>query len=326
MAACRQATELASQLLTFSTGGEPRKRSQDLDDLVREVVGFALRGSSVRAEFDLPQGELWALVDRGQLTQVLHNLVVNAQQAMPRGGTLSVEGAVVKIGATWSEGGRPLDPGRYVRLAISDEGEGIGPEHLEHLFDPWFTTKEEGTGLGLAISHSVVVRHGGAITVDSVPGGGATFRIYLPAITAPKVIDEPDSGRNPAVPPLPGRRILVMDDEELVREVVGEMLSVLGHEVAFASDGAQAVGSYEEARAAGRPFDAVVMDLTIPGGMGGREAMRLLRDSDPQAVVIASSGYANDGLLANFQDEGFRAVLPKPYQVRDLAAVLSEVL
>ncbi len=324
--ACRQATELASQLLTFATGGEPVKRTLDLASLVKEAVAFSLRGTAVRPVFDLPRGALWAQVDRGQLTQVLHNLALNAKQAMPQGGTVEVEGAVVRIGAAWSEGGFALDPGPYVRIALSDSGGGIDSEHLERLFDPWFTTKEEGTGLGLAIAHSVVVRHGGAITVDSVPGGGATFRIYLPAAEAAEATEVADSGRNPIVPVAPGRRILVMDDELLVREVVGEMLTVLGHEVAYASDGAEAVREVEEARRFGRPFDAVIMDLTIPGGMGGREAMRQLRASQPDAVVIASSGYANDGLLANFQEEGFRAVLPKPYQVRDLAQVLSEVL
>jgi PAS domain S-box-containing protein len=324
--ACRQATALASQLLTFSTGGEPIKRCLNLNPLIQEVVGFALRGTTVRPEFDLPAEELWSEVDPGQLAQVLHNLATNARQAMPNGGTLTIEAANVDIGAKWNEGGRPLDPGRYVRVAISDEGGGIDPANFRNLFDPWFTTKEEGTGLGLAVAHSVVVRHGGAITVDSVVGQGSTFRIYLPAAEPPEEVEQADSGRNPPIPAMAGRRVLVMDDEELVREVVGAMLIALGHEVAYASDGAQALRSYAESRTLGRPFDVVIMDLTIPGGMGGREAMRLLRETDPDAIVIASSGYVNDGTLANFESEGFRAVLPKPYLVRDLAQVLSEVV
>ncbi len=324
MVACRQATDLASQLLTFATGGEPMKRRIDLGALVREVATFSLRGTRVRADLDLPEGLWWAEVDRGQLSQAIHNLVLNALQAMPHGGTVTIESANVTIGAAWNEGSRPLEPGRYVRVAIADEGGGIEPEHLDRLFDPWFTTKEEGSGLGLAVAHSVVVRHGGAITVDSVAGEGSTFRIYLPGVDPE---EEPALVSTRAVLPVaPGRRVLVMDDESLVREVVGEMLSLLGHEVAYAIDGSEALASYEEARIHGRPYHAVIMDLTIPGGMGGREAMRRLQELDPSAVVIASSGYANDGTLASFAEEGFRAVLPKPYQVRDLARVLGEVL
>ncbi len=324
MLACRQATELASQLLTFATGGEPVKRCIDLAALVKEVSNFSLRGTGVRAELDLPRGLWWSEVDRAQLSQAIHNLVINALQAMPRGGTVTIEAANVTIGAAWSEGGRILEPGRYVRVAIADEGEGIAAENLEHLFDPWFTTKEEGSGLGLAVAHSVVVRHGGAITVDSVPGEGSTFRIYLPGVDPRS--DEVQVPQRPIRPMVSGRRILVMDDELMVREVVGEMLTVLGHSVAFAKDGAEALASYEEARAGDRPYHAVIMDLTIPGGMGGREAMQRLRELDPAAIVIVSSGYANDGALASFKEEGFRAVLPKPYQVRDLARVLGEAL
>jgi len=212
-----------------------------------------------------------------------------------------------------------LPRGRFVRISVKDSGCGIPREHLPRLFDPYFSTKPGGSGLGLAVSYSIVKKHGGQILVDSEPGRGTTFFVYLPASERAPAPQEPATSQ----PGTGTRRILVMDDEQIVRDIVEAMLAQLGYEATSVQDGAAAIGSYEQARAQGRPFDAVIMDLTIPGGMGGKEAIRELLARDPGVRAIVSSGYSNDPVMANHAEHGFCGVISKPYRLGDLAAALA---
>ncbi|MEW6386455.1 MAG: PAS domain S-box protein [Thermodesulfobacteriota bacterium] len=313
-----RATDLAQQLLTFAKGGEPIKEVASLGDIIKESASFACRGSHVRCKFAFPE-DLWPVeVDAGQISQVIQNLIINSIQAMPTGGTVSI--ATENMNLT-SQSALPLQPGRYVKISVRDRGLGIPTEHLANIFDPYFTTKQKGSGLGLAIVYSIIKRHGGHITVDSRLGAGTTCYIYLPA-SQKKV--EPK--RKSAMELVTGKgKILVMDDEEIVRGVAGKILTLLGYEVEFAGDGAKAVEMYQQALDSGRPFDAVVMDLTVPGGMGGEEAMRRLLEIDPRAKGIVSSGYADDTIVTNFKEFGFSGVIKKPYRVEDFSRVFQEI-
>jgi PAS domain S-box-containing protein len=316
-----RARDLTRQLLTFSRGGEPMKKPFDSAHLARESAALALAGR--RSGCRVEAGEdLWpADGDEGQIGQVLRNLLVNADQAMGAGGTVEIRCENVTPSLA---GGIPLVPGRYVKITVTDEGSGIAPENLERVFDPYFTTKTGGSGLGLAVTYSVVTKHGGHVEVSSRPGEGAAFSLYLPAAEAssspasPTEQDREDLGG--------AGKILVMDDEEFIREATFEILTDLGYHVHVARDGREAIEIYQRARGEGVPFDVVVMDLTIPGGMGGQEAIGKLRALDPGVRAIVSSGYANDPVMANFRDHGFDNVVAKPYTVTALVDTLKAVL
>jgi two-component system cell cycle sensor histidine kinase/response regulator CckA len=207
-------------------------------------------------------------------------------------------------------------------VTLKDQGIGISPELLERIFDPYFTTKQKGSGLGLATTLSIVTQHGGYIMVDSQLGRGATFRLYLPAQEEAGLPEKPVEAK-----PLEGHgRILVMDDDPLVREVMDKMLRKLGYEPVFAQEGREALELYARGQASGEPFAAVILDLTIPGGMGGTEAIQHLLAQDPQVKAVVSSGYADDTIMADFKAFGFQGVIAKPYRLADLARVLQEVL
>ena len=314
-----RAKDLTQQLLTFSKGGEPVKHTTNIGDLVRESAQFALHGSNVCCTFSIDEGLLPADVDDGQIAQVVHNLIINADQAMPNGGTMLIRGTNVTL---------PLDnpyalkPCNHIQLSIQDEGTGIHPEHLKKIFDPYFTTKQKGSGLGLAVAYSIIARHDGQLTVDSKFGHGTTFTILLPASEETNVIGTRKTGSV-----LAGHgRILVMDDEDFIRELVSAMLPKMGYEVAVALDGQAAVEIYKEALEAGNPFDAVVLDLTVPGGMGGKEAVRQLRALDPNVRAIVSSGYSNDPVMANHARYGFCGAVKKPYLIQDMSQLLNAVI
>lgn len=314
--ASRRAKDLTKQLLTFARGGAPVKRPVDLAHTIRESAGFSARGSSIKCEFEMPVHLPAVEADEGQISQVIHNLVLNAEQAMPGGG-------VIRITAGEAGPGPNERPGRYLNVRVSDTGTGIDEAHLARIFDPYFTTKSEGSGLGLATVYSVVKNHGGFIEVESSPGVGTTFSVYLPITDRPP--EEKDALRHETV--VRGRgRILVMDDEEIVREAAGAILEELGYEVAFAAHGAEAIDRYREAMDEGRTFDAVLMDLTIPAGMGGREAVKRLLEMDPGARVIVSSGYSNDDIMSEYTSFGFKAVIAKPYMVGELSRTVKGVL
>jgi CheY-like chemotaxis protein len=263
---------------------------------------------------------LWPLeADEGQLGQVLNNLLLNADQAMPAGGTVTVEADNVTL-ADRSE--VPLPGGRYVRVRVVDEGVGIAEELLPKIFDPYFTTKQKGSGLGLSTVYAIVRSHDGHVGVHSKPGAGATFTIHLPARPDLAAATEPAVER-----PCRGHgRILVMDDEESVRAMLGKMLVSLGFEACFATEGEEALRRYREALAVGRGFDAVILDLTVPGGLGGQETLQRLRESDPGVVALVSSGYSTDPVMAEYAAFGFRGVLTKPYTVAQLSEALRDII
>ena len=324
--ACHYASDLTRQLLTFAKGGAPIKRTAVLNDLVRDAVTFALHGTRLVCDFDLA-GDLRPVeVDRNQFRQVLDNIVINAVQATPEGGRLAIAARNVEV--TPEAPVADLPPGPYVCVSIRDSGTGIAAEALSKIFDPFFTTKEGGSGLGLATSYSIVKKHDGTILVDSVPGEGARFAVYLPAsgegagrpaTTVPTHVVEPrrpeDAHRG---------RVLFMDDEEPLRELVGDMLRHLGYEVVGAKDGQTAIDAFVEARKVGRPFDVVIVDLTVPGAMGGFETVQLLRELEPGVRAVVSSGYSNDPVMANHRVHGFRGMIAKPYQMAELDRVLRE--
>ena len=316
-----RAKDLTQQLLTFSKGGLPVKKTISIAQLIRDSVNFVLRGSSVRCEFFLSE-DLWPVeVDEGQITQVIHNLVINAQQAMPQGGVIQIYGENVMISAEEAGLGLPLPAGNYIKISLKDSGVGIPEEHLTKIFDPYFTTKEKGSGLGLTTVYSIIQKHKGYITAQSKLGAGTTFHLYLPASqksipTENRVEENPPSGKG---------KILIMDDENIVTEAVSQMLSYMGYQVEVAKDGSEAIQLYQKAKELGQPFQVTIMDLTVPGGMGGKEAIARLREIDPHVKAIVSSGYSNDPVMANFQQYGFSGVIAKPYRWEELSKLLQNL-
>lgn len=318
--ACIRASDLTGQLLIFSKGGVPVKRLvSSLGELIKDTASFAVSGSNVRCEFYLEEG-LWPVeVDEGQISQVINNLVINAQQAMPEGGVIKIETKNV----TRSEPELvPSEYGRYVSIAAEDHGIGIPKDYLTKIFDPYFTTKQKGSGLGLATVYSIIKNHDGYIEVESELEKGTEFKVYLPAshqtVVASSDISEGFvEGRG---------RILVMDDEEGVREAVGEMLKHLGYKVDFAIDGNEAIEKYRIARKSGRSFDLLIMDLNVPGGLGGKEAVSRLLEIYPDVKAIVSSGYSNDPVMSEYRKYGFMGVITKPYKIDELSKKIQEVI
>jgi len=312
--------DLTQQLLTFAKGGTPILHTVAVGGLLKGSTTFALRGSNVRCEFAIPD-DLWAVeIDEGQINQVINNLIINAKQAMLDGGTISVhcENIVLDAGRSL-----PLDAGAYIRISVVDKGTGITQEHLQKIFDPFFTTKQEGSGLGLATSYSIVQKHNGHISVESQIGVGTAFHIYLPASSKQVAIVEEKAEKKPT----PGKgRILVMDDEKHLRNLADGVLGSIGYKVTTAIDGEEAIELYEVAMDSGDPFDAVIMDLTIPGGMGGKEAIKKLTEIDPGVKAIVSSGYSTDPVMADFREYGFSGVIAKPYRISELSEVLHGVI
>lgn len=308
---------LTRQLLTFAKGGAPLKEIASIKDILKESCLFVLHGSKSNCEFSIAEDLLPAEVDVGQVNQVIQNIVINASQAMPEGGVIQVsaENLVLEDGQ-----GLAVKPGRYIRISIKDQGIGIGESDLLKIFDPYFTTKHDGSGLGLATSYSIIRKHEGYIVVESCPGVGTTFLIYLPA-------SENAIPKKAKLRLIKGQgKILVMDDEEALRKVLDKMLKQLGYKSEPARDGAEAVEMYKNAIESDNPYDAVILDLTVPGGVGGKDAVKKLLEIDPEAKAIVSSGYSNDPVLSNFREYGFKSILPKPFGYLLLGKILYEVL
>jgi PAS domain S-box-containing protein len=314
--ACKRAVSLASQLLTFGKGGAPIVRTASVAQLLAASVDLARAGSQVRFDLAIPD-DLWpAEIDAGQISQAFHNLLINARQAVPEGGVVEVRAENVVI----EDGALSINAGKYVRIFVRDYGCGIAPEILPRIFDPYFTTKETGSGLGLATAYSIVTKHQGHIRADSTLGQGSTFCIHLPAseitpVTQPAAVVWRGAGR-----------ILVMDDEEAIRTLLELMMRQLGYEVECASDGSEAIEIFTRATASGLGFAGVLLDLTVPGRMGGQEAAEELRKIDPSVKLIVSSGYADVPILAEFQKYGFDDVVRKPYTLAELSDVLARVI
>ncbi|GFO61447.1 hypothetical protein GMST_37720 [Geomonas silvestris] len=313
-----RAAELAHQLLTFAKGGQPLKKVVSLRNLVAESVSLALRGTSVQARISLAMDLRHIEADAGQMNQAFNNIVINAVHAMSGGGTLAVSGENVLL----EPGNRlSLPPGPYVKLQFQDDGCGIRQADLKNIFDPYFTTKSGGNGLGLASTLSIVRKHGGHIMVNSELGVGTSFDLFLPATEERAPEHEPLREAVRGEPA--GGCVLVMDDEEMVRVLAAQILNYLGYQVTTCTDGAQAIAQYREAREQGAPFLAVIMDLTIPGGMGGKEAAQHILAYDPTARLVVSSGYSNDLALSDYTDFGFCGAVRKPYKVSELAETLA---
>ncbi len=322
--ASMRARDLAQQLLTFARGGAPIKKTASIGKLIQDTVSFSLRGTHSRSEFVLG-ANLWpAEIDSGQISQVIGNLVVNADQAMPNGGTLTVKCDNFCYDLGSSEFIPDLQPGDYIRIEVKDQGVGIQPDCLKRIFDPYFTTKPKGTGLGLATTYSIIKNHNGLITVDSRVHHGSTFTIYLPALRNHEVPAEPPRQFNEII--TGSGRVLIVDDEEAIRALVEFTLSNLGYEVYQAESALEGVNLYREKLEAGERFDAVILDLTLPGGMGGKEALKKLIEIDPTVNAIVSSGYAMDATMSRYRDFGFRGVIAKPYEAAELGKIVHEVI
>ncbi len=311
-----RAKGLTGQLLTFAKGGEPIKDVANLDEVIRDSADFVLRGGKVSCRYDF-ETKLWpVMIDSGQVSQVIQNMVINAQQAMPRGGEIAI--SCHNLSET---------DGDFVRLIIRDEGEGIEPAVVERIFDPYFTTRDEGNGLGLAVSHSIIHKHNGRLRVESTPGKGTAFIIDLPAaqsgaavVNGGKTVQDMHSGV------VKGGRVMIMDDERPLRDLAALMLGRLGYETVKTAHGREAVDRYQELFKAGKAPDLVIMDLTVPGGMGGREAAAEILALDPAARLVVASGYSNDPVMARCREFGFRAAISKPYQLTELRAVINQVM
>ncbi|MBL7959081.1 PAS domain S-box protein [bacterium] len=316
--ASERARDLTQQLLTFSKGGAPVRKTSSISDLLRDSANFSSAGSNVRCEFAISPN-LWQVdMDGGQMSQVINNLIINARQAMPNGGVVTIEALNIIFDSDNTKYGVLLKKGNYIKIAVRDQGMGIAPENLQKIFDPYFTTKKTGSGLGLATSYSIIKNHEGAITAESISGKGTTFIIVLPASKNIMPVQKVQESR-----PAPAHgKILIMDDEDIIAEMSETMLTELGYQVRTAKDGKEAIEMYIKHKNAGSPFDVVIMDLTIPGGMGGEEAIKQLIDFDPNVKAIVSSGYSNDPIMANYKNFGFTNVLTKPYQIRELARII----
>ncbi|MGE0472808.1 MAG: PAS domain S-box protein [Nitrospirales bacterium] len=317
--ACLRARDLTKQLLTFAKGGVPVKSTTSISAIIVDTVDFALRGSDVRCVQEVAD-DLWPVeADEGQISQVLQNLVINADQAMPEGGTIHLEARNLLISVPTH---LPLKPGRYVQVSVSDQGVGIPAEHLPKIFDPYFTTKQKGSGLGLATTYSILKGHDGHIEVASTLGKGTKFQIYLPASS---VEQNPQPEKKEGLFQGQGR-MLIMDDEVEILEVLKNMLKELGLEADAVRDGQRAMELYARAYKKGTPYTATILDLTIPGGMGGKETFRQIKSFDQTARVIVSSGYSNDPLMADAAKFGISGIIAKPYNIDDLSHVLRKVL
>ncbi|HON78918.1 MAG TPA: GAF domain-containing protein [Spirochaetota bacterium] len=313
------AKDLTRQLLTFSKGGAPIKTTTSIENLLRDTVNFVLSGSNVRAAYSIPP-DLWgAHIDEGQISQVIHNLIINSRQAMPEGGTITinVENTTISDEDTTA----PVH-GDYIKIEIIDEGPGIPKDNLQKIFDPYFTTKDTGSGLGLAVCYSIVKNHGGSITVQSGDNNGTMFTLYLPAVK-----DAGIQQKKPAGKKFTGNgKILIMDDDPSVLKITQLTLEHMGYETACSRHGEETIDIYKKAAESNKPFDAVIMDLTIPGRMGGAQTIQKIRELDPGVKAIVASGYSNDPIMARFGEYGFAAVLAKPYRREELGEVLERVI
>ncbi|MFC1669160.1 PAS domain S-box protein [Spirochaetota bacterium] len=314
-----RARDLTQQLLTFSKGGAPIMKTTSIKELLIDTVNFVLSGSNVKCDFQISEDVWNAKIDEAQISQVIHNIVLNARQAMPKGGkiTINAENTVISPNEILKNENK-----NSIIITIKDEGEGIHRKNLQKIFDPYFSTKENGTGLGLSVTYSIIKKHDGHISVKSKIGSGTTFEIYLPAstekidqLTDKVVIDFATTGK-----------ILLMDDEKMILDVGERMLSRMGFDVVKAKNGEEAIELYKKSKTNGEPFKCIIMDLTIPDGMGGKETIEILKDYDPDVKAIVSSGYSNDPVMANFKDYGFIAIVEKPYRLEEIKNILQKIL
>ncbi len=316
-----RAKDLSNQLLTFSKGGEPVKKIIPIEKLVKESAIFSLRGSNIILEFSIPP-ETWNVnVDKGQMDQVISNICINANQAMPKGGVLNISCENI----TLSDDNQifSLNKGKYVKISIADSGIGIPSDHLRNIFDPYYSTKQRGSGLGLTTAYSIIKKHYGHVLAESELEKGTTFHIYIPASL--EQIPEEKEKREDTLPARSGK-ILIMDDDDVIRDVVCMNLKSLGFTAESAKDGTEAIALYNKSIKSETPYDLLIMDLTIPGGMGGKETIKMLKKINSKVKVIVSSGYSNDPIMSNYTDYGFSGTLIKPYNIKELNTTVNQLL
>ncbi len=325
--ASEQAKNLTKRLLTFSKGGAPVKKVVSISPIIESAVDFTLSGSNVKCEFSIPKDLSLVEIDESQIGQAIYNVVVNSMEAMPKGGTLRVGADDVTIDP---ENNITLNAGKYLRISIEDHGIGIPEGVLGKIFNPYFSTKvmgsQKGMGLGLSISHSIIKRHGGDIEIVSEAGAGTICYIYLPASEKEKTDIRPAT-RHIKEKPIAGRgRVLVMDDEKMLRKVCSQMLNYLGYEVVLSEDGAEAFEMYEKAMHSGQPFDVVILDLTVRGGIGGEETIVKLAEIDPGVKGIVSSGYSDNPVISDYKSYGFSGAIAKPYRINELGRAMDRIM
>ena len=317
--AALHAKDLSYQLLTFSKGGVPIKKTTSIVEIIKESTRFTLKGSNVNCEFNINEKIYPSDVDQGQISQVINNLIINAIQAMPQGGTITITCENIDVDSSFNVN---LKEGSYTKISIADQGLGISKDNIEKVFDPYFTTKETGSGLGLASCYSIINKHDGYISLESTIDVGTTFHIYLPS-SKKKQITKKSKKENIITG---NGKILVMDDEQIVREILGKILQYLGYEPFFAKNGNEAISLYTQSLKSGECFDAVIMDLTIPGGMGGDEVIKKLLKIHPEVQAIVSSGYSNDPIMSNYTKYGFKGIAKKPVNIKELSVTLNNII
>lgn len=316
-----KASNLSKQLLTFSEESNTIKEMVSMKEIIEESIGFFLSGSNVDYRLELPDNLPLVMADKGQIDHLLHSIISNADDAMPEGGTITITGEKVEID---KKSPFPIKPGLYVKVSIKDEGAGIPQKYLEQIFDPYFSTKERGTGLGLASAYAIIKKHNGHIDVLSEMGNGTTISLFLPEYL--EIKNEPDSKKNGPKKSVKNKKILLMDDEEIIRVSAQKLLVRMGYEVELCSNGDEMLTLYKKFYLKNDQFDVVIMDLTIPGGMGGKAAMKKLLEIDPNAKGILLSGYSNDEVMENFKEYGFSGVVAKPYLIEELKKTLLSVI
>jgi len=311
-----RARDITQQLLTFAKGGAPVKELASIEEIIHESADFSLRGSNCKCRFLFAQELSSTEIDKGQFSQVINNLIINATHAMPEGGIITINGENITLS---DNPPASLSPGDYLKITIQDQGSGIPEEIKEKIFDPFFTTKEQGSGLGLASSYTIIKNHGGHIQISETSSQGTSFTIFLPASTKKPVIKQDST-----IATCKGSgQILLLDDEEMILETTSWILEHLGYKVDPVNDGAAALTAYRHSLEQNRPYDLLIFDLTIPGGMGGIETLKKILELNPKARAIVSSGYSNDPAMANFTDYGFIDCIAKPYTVGKLSEVLN---
>lgn len=315
---------LTQQLITFSKGGEPAKKIINLNSLVRKTVENILAGSEITARFFIPDGLNQIVADEEQIGQAIGNIVANAREAMPSGGSVTV--SVNRVSFTEPRDTIPLDAGNYVRISIMDEGYGISEDVLPRIFDPYFSTKvmgsQKGMGLGLAVVYSIARKHGGGVTVESTPRHGTIFHVFLPLPLPAVVSKAPEVQTRTA----PKGKILFMDDEKIIRDIAEQIIGALGYEAVLARNGLEVIDLYNKEQDSGGRFQVVILDLSVRRGMGGRETMERLLRLDPRVKALISSGYTNDPIIARHREFGFAGAITKPYRARDLKELLEHVI
>jgi PAS domain S-box-containing protein len=326
LVASKTAKNLTQKLITFSKGGSPNKEIAEVDRLVRSATDFTLSGSNIKCNYTFPADLHLIDVDQSQVGQAIHNVIMNAREAMHAGGSIHVAAA----NAVVTDEVATLMAGDYVKISVSDQGNGIPPDEFDKIFEPYYSTKKRGnargTGLGLSICRSIIRKHGGDVTVASQMGGGTTIQLYVPAAD-PRASRKIPTERPREQPPIFGEgKILVMDDDPMIRDLAGEILWHLGYEAEFATDGKEAIALYRKSMKSAKPFDAVILDLTVRGGMGGKETIQKLIAIDPDVKGIVSSGYSDDPGMTDFKQFGFCGVVAKPYTLKELGEKLSQVL